>query len=277
LKDCHDHLPTFDFARSGPGDRPIRSAVSPRISFEASRLDETACQVDPAFARAPFRSFDRIFDRQRGGPTRVRLRLLGERMSAERWEKENGSASGDQSWRETARHFAGLQMREVLGRSEPIVDSVDERDRDARELLLRDARQTADIDAVHFSDRSFRSDTEGADATAPTEVVQVLAGVEPVLGELGLSRQQAKVIRRRHGGPESGSAPDRAVAAIRTLGEIEFGLELDRAAMASAAVSSEHGEKRDVGWWGGCSTREERVTTAPARFLEAVGVDRMRT
>jgi hypothetical protein len=41
--------------------------------------------------------------------------------------------------------MAAQQMGMVLGRSEPIVETFDERDRDARELVFRDAHQAADV------------------------------------------------------------------------------------------------------------------------------------
>ena len=132
------------------------------------------------------------------------------------------------------------QVREILGRSKPVIGSVDVSDGNVAELFLRDARQTADVDAVHLSDGRLCSNTERADAAVPAEVVKVLAGVELVLGELGLARQQAKVIRRCHSGPNPRSTADGAVAAIRALGKVEFCLEPDRSEMATAAVCFEH-------------------------------------
>lgn len=73
-----------------------------------------------------------------------------------------------------------------------------------------------------------------------TEEVQVLAGVEPVLGEFRFSSQEAEVLRSGHRRPEPGAAADGAVAAIRTLSEVEIRLEPDCAAMTTAAVGFEH-------------------------------------
>ena len=129
----------------------------------------------------------------------------------------------------------------MRGCSEPIVRSVDESDGNAREFLFRGTLQTADVDAVHLADGRFRSDTEGTDAAVPAEVVQVLPRVELVLRKLGFAGQQAKAFLRGHCGPEPGSAAYRAVAAIRILGKVEFGLEPDCSAMATTAVRFEHG------------------------------------
>src|SRR6476469_3445238 len=119
-------------------------------------------------------------------------------------------------------------MREVRRRRKPVVGSVDASHRDAREFFLRDALQATDVDAVHLSNGCLRSDTEWTDAAVLAEVVQVLARVEPVLGEFGFARQQPKVLRCRYRRPEPGSPADGAVAAIGILREVEFGLELDR-------------------------------------------------
>jgi len=120
------------------------------------------------------------------------------------------------------------------------MDSIDVRHRNAREVFLRDTCQTTEVDAVHLSNRRLASDTEGTDAADPAEIVQVLAGVEFVLDELGPSCQETEVLRGRYGGPEPGSAADRAVATIGRLGEVEFGSEADRSAMALAAVRPKH-------------------------------------
>src|SRR6478672_7570256 len=102
-------------------------------------------------------------------------------------------------------------MSPVLGRTETIVQSVDERDRYAGELLFRDAGEAADVDTVHLADRCFRADPERAHAAMPAEVVHVLSGVEPVFGELGFARQQAEILRPRDRGPEPRPAADRAI------------------------------------------------------------------
>lgn len=131
-------------------------------------------------------------------------------------------------------------MREVLRRSEPIPGSVDIGDRDAGELLFRDALQAPDIDPVDLSDGRVRSDTEGTDAASSAKEVHVLSGIEPVLRKFRLACQQAKVIRRCNRRPEPGSAADGAIAAIRGLGEVKVCLELDCPAMATAVVGLEH-------------------------------------
>ena len=118
--------------------------------------------------------------------------------------------------------------------------SVDIRHGNAGELFLRDTCQTTEVDAVHLSNRRLGSDTEGTDAADPAEIVQVLAGVELVLDELGPSCQETEVLGRRYRGPEPGSAADRAVATIGRLGQVEFSFEADRSAMALAAVRLKH-------------------------------------
>jgi len=120
------------------------------------------------------------------------------------------------------------------------MDSIDVSHGNAGELFLRDACQTPEVDAVHLSNRRLGSDTEGTDAADPAEIVQVLASVEFVLDELGLTCQETEVLRRRYRGPEPGSAADRAVATIGRLGQVEFGFEADRSAMALAAVRLKH-------------------------------------
>ena len=120
------------------------------------------------------------------------------------------------------------------------MDSIDVSHGNAGELFLGDTCQTTEVDAVHLSNRRLGSDTEGTDAADPAEIVQVLASVEFVLDELGLTCQETEVLRRRYRGPEPGSAADRAVATIGSLGQVEFGFEADRSAMALAAVRLKH-------------------------------------
>ena len=140
------------------------------------------------------------------------------------------------------------KVREVLGRSEPVMHSVDIRHGNAGELFLRDTCQTTEVDAVHLSNRRLGSDTEGTDAADPAEIVQILAGVEFVLDELRPSCQETEVLGGRYRRPEPGSPADRAVATIGRLGQVEVSFEADRSAMALAAVrlSMSRGQAR----WG---------------------------
>lgn len=128
----------------------------------------------------------------------------------------------------------------MLRWSKPVVGSVDVGNGYAGEFSFWHVLQAADIDAVHLSDRRLGSDAERADAAVLAEEMQVLAGVEPVLCEFGLSRPEAEVLRSSHCGPEPRAATDGAVAAVRALGPVEIDLELDCAAMATAAIDSEH-------------------------------------
>ena len=133
----------------------------------------------------------------------------------------------------------------MFRRSKPVTGAIDVRDGDSRELLVCHTRKATDVDAVHLSDRRFRSHAKATDAAAVAEEVQVLAGVEPVLRQLRLARQKAKVLGRCDRGPKSGSAADGAVAAIGALREIDVSLELNCSAMATAGVGLEH-----VEYWG---------------------------
>ena len=75
---------------------------------------------------------------------------------------------------------------------------------------------------------------------AASAAVAVLLRVEEVLSHLPLPRQQAKVFRLCNGYPEAVSPADRAVASIRTCGEIEIGLEPHYSTMAATAVGLQH-------------------------------------
>ena len=141
-------------------------------------------------------------------------------------------------------------MRDVRWGFNPVVHAIDVGDGDARQLLLRDAGQATEVDAVHLSDGCLSSDTEWPNAASSAEEVKVLASIELVLRELGLAGQEAETLWGCHGRPEAVSAADGAVAAIRLLGKVEFGLELDRSAMATAAVRLKHRRTWRRGWGG---------------------------
>ena len=70
--------------------------------------------------------------------------------------------------------------------------------------------------------------------------MQVPARVEPVLSQVTFARQQAEMIRRSNGWPESGAAAYGAVATIRRLREVEIDLERYGAAVATALICTEH-------------------------------------
>jgi len=72
------------------------------------------------------------------------------------------------------------------------------------------------------------------------EVVLVLPSVEQILRQVCFTRQEAKALRLGYGGPEAGSATDRAIAAVGALREIELGLELDHTTVAAASVGFQH-------------------------------------
>lgn len=105
---------------------------------------------------------------------------------------------------------------------------------------MGDALQAAYIDTVHLSDWRLIADAEGTDAAVLAEEVLVLLRVEEVLSHLPLPRQQAKVFRLYNSYPEAVSPADRAVASIRTCGEIEIGLEPHCSTMATTAVGLQH-------------------------------------
>ena len=118
-------------------------------------------------------------------------------------------------------------MGEVLGRCKPVVVPVNVGDRDARQIFFRHSLEAPQIDPIHLTGRRLGADAERTDATVLAKVVLVLPGVEQVLCQLRLTRQETKSFRLRDRGPEACSPADRAVAAIGALREIEIGLELD--------------------------------------------------
>jgi hypothetical protein len=73
------------------------------------------------------------------------------------------------------------------------------------------------------------------------EVVLVLASVEQILRQVSFTRQETKALNLGHGGPEAGSATDRAITAVGALREIKLGLKLDHTTVAAASVGFQHG------------------------------------
>ncbi len=75
-------------------------------------------------------------------------------------------------------------MRKVLGSVlPPIVHTVDVRDWNLREILFRNSFQTADVDAVHLSDRRVIADSKWTHTASLAEEVLILLGIEQVLSE----------------------------------------------------------------------------------------------
>jgi hypothetical protein len=74
------------------------------------------------------------------------------------------------------------------------------------------------------------------DAAVFAEEVLVLLRVKAVLGHLALARRQAKVLGLGDRHPEPVSPADGAVAPVRAHGQVEIGVESNRAAVASPVV-----------------------------------------
>lgn len=72
--------------------------------------------------------------------------------------------------------------KELWRRLRIVVTTVDIGDRQSGQYFVRDIRETAQIDAVHLADRRLGSDAKGADPAVLAELVQILPGVEEVLG-----------------------------------------------------------------------------------------------
>ena len=112
-------------------------------------------------------------------------------------------------------------MAEVLGRVLPIVAAtVGVDDGRSRELFVGGVVQAHQVDAVHLAHGRFVADAKRAHAAVFAKVVVVFLGVEEVLGQISLARQQTKILWHGHGGPEAGAAADGAVAAVGVLGEV---------------------------------------------------------
>jgi len=128
----------------------------------------------------------------------------------------------------------------VRWRAKAVVQTVDVRDGDAGELFVGYVLKAAKVHAVHDTDRRFRPDTEGPDAAHATKVVLILLGVKQILRELRLAGEKTEAFRLDYRWPEARSPADGAVATIRTLREIEVGLELHSPAVATAAIGLQH-------------------------------------
>ena len=131
-------------------------------------------------------------------------------------------------------------MAGVLGRSKTVVATVNVRDGDARQFLLRYIFEAAKVDAVHLPDGRVGSHSERTHATNLAEEVVVLLGVEQILSQLGLSGQKPEPFGLRNSRPEARSAADGAVAPVGALREIELGFELHRTAVATPSVGLQH-------------------------------------
>lgn len=133
-------------------------------------------------------------------------------------------------------------MTEKLGGTLPVVvQPVNVGDRQARQLLFRDSRETAKINAIHLANGRFGSDTERSNAAVFAEIVMVLLCVEHVLSQFRLSFQETKTAFSCYSRPKTIAPADGAIAAIRALLKIKVGFELHRAAMAATLVGFQHG------------------------------------
>lgn len=75
----------------------------------------------------------------------------------------------------------------MLRWSEPIIQSIDVGNGNARKFFFRDTFQATDIHAVHFSHGRLGSNTKWTNAATSAEEVKVLASVELVLREFRLA------------------------------------------------------------------------------------------
>jgi len=138
-------------------------------------------------------------------------------------------------------------MTEELRRALPsVVFPVDVSDGQFCELLVGDVIEARDVDSVHLADRRFVSDAECPYAAVLAEIVEVLPGIEQILGQFRFTRQQAEAFGSRNCGPEACPPADGAVAAISALRQIQVGFECDGAAMTAAMIGFQHGGGNQV-------------------------------
>jgi hypothetical protein len=129
------------------------------------------------------------------------------------------------------------KFRRVL----PVVAAaINENDGGGGQLFITDIIQTHQINAVHFAHGRFGADAKRAYAAVFAKVVLVFLGVEEVLGEFTLARQQSKVFWHRDRRPKAGAAAYRAIAAVGVLREVKISLKLHCAAVATAVVGFFH-------------------------------------
>jgi hypothetical protein len=98
-----------------------------------------------------------------------------------------------------------------------VVHTVDIRDRDFGQLLIRDVLQAANIDTKHLPDWRLVTDSKRPDSTDLTEEVLVLAAVKQVFSKHFLAGNQPEVDLSRDRRPEASSATNRAIASKRAL------------------------------------------------------------
>lgn len=73
-------------------------------------------------------------------------------------------------------------MSKEFGRVLPSVASaIDVRDRRARQLVVADVVQAAEVNADYFSDGCFSANSEGSNAAVFAKVVLILFAVEQIL------------------------------------------------------------------------------------------------
>lgn len=131
-------------------------------------------------------------------------------------------------------------MAEELRRASLVVATVNIRDGDLCQLFVRNVVEAHHVYAVHLADGRFVAHTERAHAAVLAEVVMVLPGVEQILSELCLARQQAKALRFHHCRPEACSSANGAIASVGALRQIDVGFEFDGAAVTTAVVCLQH-------------------------------------
>src|SRR5512139_4107272 len=109
-------------------------------------------------------------------------------------------------------------------------------DRNLGQRFLAQSFEAAEVDPVHLADRRLVADAEGSHAAVAAKEMLVPAGIEQVLRQFLSAAEEAKLFGSRDRSPKAGPAADRTVAAISRLGQVEVGLEPDRAAVAAASV-----------------------------------------
>jgi hypothetical protein len=89
-----------------------------------------------------------------------------------------------------------------------VIATVNVRDGNPGQLVVRDVFEAPYVDPVHLANRSFVSDAKGTNTAALAEVVVILLGIEQILSKVRSSRQETEAIGLCHSWPETRSPAD---------------------------------------------------------------------
>src|SRR5262249_1337833 len=121
-----------------------------------------------------------------------------------------------------------------------VVLAVDVSDRSGCKLFRRDVFQASQVDSIDLTDAGEIAYAKRAHPAMFAEIVLVAHGVEQVLGQLRLAREQAKRPRLYDRRPEAVSGADRTVAPKGPGAEVDVGFEAHCSAVTTALVGLQH-------------------------------------